>query len=67
MKKKSKKNYRKNLINNLFGFQRRLKEIMRIMGLKDSVHWFTWFILCTSVMMLTAILLVLLLKVDQSF
>ncbi len=36
---------------------------MRIMGLKDSVHWFTWFILCSTVMMLTAFLLVILLKV----
>ncbi|CAM4819705.1 unnamed protein product [Rotaria magnacalcarata] len=42
--------------------EKRLKEIMKIMGLKDSVHWFTWFILCTTAMILTAILLVLLLK-----
>ncbi|CAF4578630.1 unnamed protein product [Rotaria socialis] len=42
--------------------EKRLKEIMKIMGLKDSVHWFTWFILCTTIMILTAILLVLLLK-----
>ncbi|CAF1095920.1 unnamed protein product [Adineta ricciae] len=42
--------------------ERRLKEIMRIMGLKDSVHWLTWFILCTTVMLLIALLLALLLK-----
>ena len=36
---------------------------MRIMGLKDAVHWLTWFILCTAVMMLTAFFLVLFLKV----
>lgn len=42
---------------------RRLKEIMRIMGLNDSVHWLTWFILCTAVMLTTALLLVLILKV----
>ncbi|UJR15712.1 hypothetical protein I4U23_002647 [Adineta vaga] len=42
--------------------EKRLKEIMRIMGLNDSVHWLTWFILCTTVMMLIAFLLVLLLK-----
>jgi len=36
---------------------------MRIMGLKDSVHWLTWFVLCTTVMIITAILLVLILKV----
>lgn len=34
------------------------------MGLKDSVHWLTWFILCTSVMVLIAILLAVLLKVN---
>jgi hypothetical protein len=42
---------------------RRLKEIMRIMGLNDSVHWFTWFILCAVVMMFNALLLVIILKV----
>ncbi|CAF4091856.1 unnamed protein product, partial [Adineta steineri] len=42
--------------------EKRLKEIMRIMGLNDSVHWFTWFVLCTVVMLITAILLVLILK-----
>lgn len=46
--------------------EKRLKEIMRIMGLKDSVHWFTWFVLCATVMMLTAFILVLLLKVRKS-
>jgi hypothetical protein len=40
---------------------------MRIMGLNDSVHWFTWFILCTVIMMLTALLLVIILKVNSSF
>lgn len=43
---------------------RRLKEIMRIMGLYDSVHWFTWFVLCTVVMMSTALILVIILKVS---
>ncbi|CAF2630332.1 unnamed protein product [Rotaria sp. Silwood2] len=42
--------------------EKRLKEIMRIMGLNDSVHWFTWFILCTIVMIITATLLVIILK-----
>ncbi|CAF3347478.1 unnamed protein product [Rotaria sp. Silwood1] len=42
--------------------EKRLKEIMKIMGLKDSVHWFTWFVLCTTIMILTAFILVLLLK-----
>lgn len=48
----------------LCSFPRRLKEIMRIMGLNDSVHWLTWFILCTTVMLLIAFALVLLLKVS---
>ncbi|CAF1162270.1 unnamed protein product [Adineta steineri] len=42
--------------------EKRLKEIMRIMGLNDSVHWFTWFILCTATMLLIAFFLILLLK-----
>ncbi|CAF0854184.1 unnamed protein product [Adineta ricciae] len=42
--------------------EKRLKEIMRIMGLYDSVHWFTWFVLCVVVMLVTSLLLVLILK-----
>ncbi|CAF3444208.1 unnamed protein product [Rotaria sp. Silwood1] len=42
--------------------EKRLKEIMRIMGLNDSVHWFTWFILCAVVMIITATILVIILK-----
>jgi hypothetical protein len=38
---------------------------MRIMGLNDSVHWFTWFVLCTVVMIVTALLLVIILKVNN--
>ncbi|CAF2628741.1 unnamed protein product [Rotaria sp. Silwood2] len=45
--------------------EKQLKEIMKIMGLKDSVHWFTEFILCTTVIMFTAFLLVLLLKLKM--
>jgi len=40
---------------------------MRIMGLNDAVHWFTWFVLCTSVMLITAILLAIILKVNRLF
>ncbi|CAF0829832.1 unnamed protein product [Rotaria sordida] len=46
--------------------EKRLKEIMKIMGLQDSVHWFTWFILCTTIMILTAFILVLLLKLSAN-
>ncbi|CAM4887474.1 unnamed protein product [Rotaria socialis] len=45
--------------------ERRLKEIMRIMGLNDSVHWFTWFVLCTAVMVTIALLLVIILKLGK--
>ncbi|CAF3930645.1 unnamed protein product, partial [Didymodactylos carnosus] len=42
--------------------EKRLKEMMRIMGLYDTVHWFTWFIWCSTVMMITAIILVIIIK-----
>ncbi|CAF3364219.1 unnamed protein product [Rotaria sp. Silwood2] len=46
--------------------EKRLKEIMRIMGLYDSVHWFTWFILCALIMVIPATLLAIILKVNRS-
>ncbi|CAF0889943.1 unnamed protein product [Didymodactylos carnosus] len=42
--------------------EKRLKEIMKIMGLYDTVHWFSWFIWCSFIMMITAIFLVLIIK-----
>lgn len=43
--------------------EQRLKEVMKIMGLGNSVHWMSWFI--TSVIMLgfSIMLLVIVLKV----
>jgi hypothetical protein len=66
MKKKSKNSKKHKIFFYIFHLIRRLKEIMRIMGLNDSVHWFTWFVLCTTVMLFTAILLVIILKVSKS-
>ncbi|XP_059201726.1 phospholipid-transporting ATPase ABCA1-like isoform X2 [Centropristis striata] len=40
----------------------RLKETMRIMGLNNSVLWFSWFISCLLPLLASAALLVLLLK-----
>jgi hypothetical protein len=67
MKKKSKKNI-KNITRFYFIkiFIRRLKEIMRIMGLNDSVHWLTWFIVCSVVMIIIALLLTIILIVSKS-
>ncbi|KAH3829042.1 hypothetical protein DPMN_131030 [Dreissena polymorpha] len=42
---------------------RRLKEIMKIMGLGNGVHWMAWFINAFVMMFLTNLLLVILLKV----
>ncbi|CAF1005228.1 unnamed protein product, partial [Didymodactylos carnosus] len=42
--------------------EKRLKEIMKIMGLYDTVHWLSWFIWCSFVMMITAIFLVFIIK-----
>lgn len=66
-KKKSLKKFHLDFHSFSLDFSRRLKEIMRIMGLKDTVHWFTWFVLCTTVMMFSAFLLVVLLKVTKNF
>lgn len=66
MKKKSNEKQKK-ISEKLFkNFYRRLKEVMRIMGLNDSVHWFTWFVLCTVIMIITAVLLIVILKVNKS-
>ncbi|KAI5742595.1 hypothetical protein M8J77_009052 [Diaphorina citri] len=41
--------------------QERLKEMMRVMGLSNGVHWTAWFIDSIAVMIITAVLLSLLL------
>jgi hypothetical protein len=44
--------------------QERLKEMMRVMGLSNGVHWTAWFIDSIVVMIITAVLLSLLLVVS---
>ena len=44
----------------------RLKEVMKMMGLGNSVHWTAWFITAFSLMFATIILLVIILKVSAS-
>ncbi|XP_041357912.1 phospholipid-transporting ATPase ABCA1-like isoform X2 [Gigantopelta aegis] len=41
----------------------RLKEVMKMMGLGNSVHWLAWFINAFVMMLVTVILLVIVLKV----
>ena len=43
--------------------ERRLKEVMKMMGLGNSVHWTAWFITSFITMFATVILLVIVLKV----
>lgn len=45
---------------------RRLKEVMKIMGLGNGVHWVAWFINAFVMMFLTTLLLVIILKVSCS-
>jgi hypothetical protein len=45
--------------------QERLKEMMRVMGLSNGVHWTAWFIDSIVVMIITAVLLSLLLVVSR--
>ena len=42
----------------------RLKEVMKMMGLGNGVHWLAWFINAFVMMFITVILLVLVLKVS---
>ena len=44
--------------------ERRLKEVMKIMGLGNGVHWVAWFINAFIMMFATILLLILLLKVS---
>jgi len=40
-----------------------LKEVMKIMGLNNGVHWLAWFIDAFVVMFVSLILLIIILKV----
>jgi len=43
--------------------ERRLKEVMKVMGLGNAVHWLSWFITSCIMMLLSVLLLVVVLKV----
>ena len=53
--------------NIVYEKEMRLKEVMKIMGLSNGVHWIAWFINAFSVMFLTVCLLVVILKVSATF
>ena len=44
--------------------EQRLKEVMKMMGLSNAVHWVAWFITSVCVMSITVSLLVGILKVN---
>ncbi|CAG2233420.1 ABCA1 [Mytilus edulis] len=48
--------------NIVYEKEMRLKEVMKIMGLGNGVHWLAWFINAFSIMFLTVCLLVIILK-----
>ncbi len=43
--------------------EKRLKEVMKVMGLGNQVHWLAWFITSFVLMLISIIFLVLILKV----
>ena len=45
--------------------EQRLKEVMKMMGLSNAVHWVAWFITSLAVMSITVTLLVIILKVNE--
>lgn len=53
--------------NIVYEKEKRLKEVMRMMGLGNGVHWLAWFINAFVVMMFTMGLLVVLLTVRHKF
>ncbi len=44
--------------------EQRLKEVMKMMGLSNAVHWVAWFITSLCAMSITVTLLVVILKVN---
>ncbi|CAH1774058.1 unnamed protein product [Owenia fusiformis] len=45
--------------------EKRLKEVMKMMGLTNGIHWLAWFITCFIMMFITVILLVVVLSVGK--
>ena len=43
--------------------EQRLKEVMKVMGLSNTVHWTAWFITSTCLMTIIVLLMTLILKV----
>ena len=43
--------------------EQRLKEVMKVMGLSNGIHWWAWFITCFIMMFASILLLLLTLKV----
>lgn len=46
--------------------ERRLKEVMKVMGLGNGVHWLAWFITAFIMMFISVIMLLFVLKVSTS-
>ena len=44
--------------------EQRLKEVMKVMGLTNGIHWLAWFITSCIMMMLSTLMLVAILKVS---
>ncbi|XP_074643630.1 phospholipid-transporting ATPase ABCA1-like [Tubulanus polymorphus] len=42
--------------------EKRLKEVMKMMGLDNAVHWVAWFITCFLMMMISVVILIAVLK-----
>lgn len=53
--------------NIVYEKEMRLKEVMKIMGLNNGVHWLAWFIDAFVVMFVSLILLIIILKVGCYF
>ena len=47
--------------------EQRLKEVMKVMGLSNTVHWTAWFITSTCLMTIIVLLMTLTLKVRCCF
>ena len=52
-----------NVMSIVYEKEQRLKEVMKIMGLTDGMHWLAWFITSFAVMFLSIITMLPILKV----
>lgn len=51
----------------VFEKERRLKEVMKVMGLENGVHWLAWFIDSFIMMTISSVLLVIIFKVMKVY